>query len=281
MDDLLPAHRPHDVIATSICAQFLQTTMERALTVRSTDTQADAAHRLGATHFSQAPVVDYGEILGCVFVDALDPLSGGTVAAAMVPLRPEALVTADAPISELLRWLQRRRFLFVLDGNDVSGFVVIADLNKQPARTYFYLLVSEVEMNIADLLRAPPNDPEMVLGLLSVGRQKQVRDQYRRQMELGVETDLIGAFMFVDLLTACSKHDELPQKLGIESKATWQKLTGGLDAFRNAVMHLNREMLLEDDREALDGLIRRDHNLRELLARTRHALQDSASAEAP
>ena len=42
--------------------------------------------------------------------------------------------------------------LFVLDGRRITGFFVEADLNKQPARTHFYLLVASLEGGLAHLI---------------------------------------------------------------------------------------------------------------------------------
>lgn len=223
MNESVTAHRPHDAIAAAICARYLQTTMDLALTVGPDEAQSSVLDRLASRSFSQAPVVEDGQILGCVFRDDLEARPKGSVAAVMLPLRPETRVTADALISELLGWLESRRFLFVLDGNKISGFVTIADLNKQPARTYFYLLIAELEMNLAALLRAQPDGPDEIAALLPEARRADVRDRYEHQVRHDVEADLIGAFMFTDVVKAAGRHEALRGHLGVQSSTQWQR----------------------------------------------------------
>jgi len=76
----------------------------------------------------------------------------GTAGEALGEIRPEHLVSADVPVSRALEWLMETPCLFVLDGRRITGFFVEADLNKQPARTHFYLLVASLEGGLAHLI---------------------------------------------------------------------------------------------------------------------------------
>jgi hypothetical protein len=62
-------------------------------------------------------------------------------------------VAGDTPLGALMPAMARSPFLLGVEGRAVSGLVTPSDLNKQAGRTYYYLLVAAVEMNLAERIR--------------------------------------------------------------------------------------------------------------------------------
>jgi CBS domain-containing protein len=142
----------YEDIAAAIQVRHLQVAIDEAVCFERQTVAQTAARLLAERGFDQAPVVDGEAVVGLVrSVDLRDGVA--TVGEALEPIRAEHLVSADAPVAKALAWLREVPCLFVLDGRQVTGFFVEADLNKQPARTYFYLLVASLEAGLARLLR--------------------------------------------------------------------------------------------------------------------------------
>ncbi len=125
----------------------------------------EAKARLTEGRFDYAPVQRDGALVGYVAERELDAGSAEPVLAKLRPITPEIIVSADAPFHDLLRWLDCG-FLFVLEGNRLTGFVTPSDANRQAALSYFYLLIGEVEVGLARLIRGR-FEPDEAVGLLS------------------------------------------------------------------------------------------------------------------
>jgi CBS domain-containing protein len=121
-------------ISAAIQVRHLQVELSDAMTFSTSDSADEASERMRARGFDQAPVLASGRLVGVV--GARDLQNGAvTVADVFTPISAQQPVSAHAPVSDALHWLLGTRCLCVLDGRRVSGFVMEADLNKQPMCT--------------------------------------------------------------------------------------------------------------------------------------------------
>lgn len=255
----------YEDISAAIQVRHLQVEIGEAVSFQRKDEAAGAADVMTARGFDQAPVIEAGRVVGIVKVVAL---RGGakTVGDATEQIRTEHLVSADAPVSSALAWLVEIPCLFVLDGRRITGFFLEADLNKQPARTYFYLLVASLEAGLAQALRGWVGADEMRLLEVMPARMRnrvlKTRDEARRD---DIDADLVAFLLFSDILRIVGAVAELRSWLGARGRRHWHKETGRLVGLRNAVMHPTRELVGRE--RSLPQLIELDARLRGLMQR--------------
>jgi hypothetical protein len=255
-----------DEIAGAIRTRHIQTPIDRAL-VFPADTPEDAvARELAARDFDTAPVTINDEVMGFVHAADLDPQATGSLASVVRRITARTVVAGDSPLASLMRWLRDNRFLFVVEGRDIVGLVTPSDLNKQPARTYFYLLVAGLELSLADLIRGYFPDQTDALRRLPTERQTTVNALLAEEKDDDVAADTVAAMNLTDLLTVVKQTQELRQRFGDYSKNRWQhKVCRPVIDLRHDVMHSVRT-LATDGTASLDRLVALDELLRRLIS---------------
>ena len=138
-------------IAGGILANHLATPMSEVFWVSPTDSAADTRRELAERQFDVAPVLEHGRVIGLVLMDDLRRV--GQVGAATKPLHDGSVISGDVGLPDLLAYLQLEPVLFVLEGRSIAGLVTPTDLGRPAARTYFYLLLAQLEIALAALVR--------------------------------------------------------------------------------------------------------------------------------
>ncbi len=250
-------------IASSIQVRHLQVPLEQAVTF-DPDAPADAVLReLRERAFDRAPVFD-GRVVGVVEAASLGGCDG-SIRDLVRAVDPQQIVSADAPVSLALEWLVETPFLFVLSGRRITGFFVQADLNKQPARLYFYLLVSALEMGLAsELRRWRGRDDEKLLAAMPAAVRRRVLIARDEALAKDTEIDLVDHLTFSEILRVVERIPDIRVPLGSPSQRQWKLRSGPLVDLRNAVMHPTRDLL--DSSHPLGHLVRMDELLRDLLS---------------
>jgi hypothetical protein len=260
-------------VARAIRARLIQTSLERATVFEPTDPQDKAWAVLSHANFDQAPVIENGVPVGYVRRADLRPDSGDSLAAHTRPILPSSLIAGDSQFEHLLPWLAGQGFLFVLDGREVSGFVVPSDVNKQAGRSYFYLLLAELEICLADLIRQRArHDPNLVISALTNGRSAAALRRYRKLQEKNVEADLVAELTLSDLFSIVPADESLRVQLGYWTESQCRADTRPITHLRNRVMHPTKPIL--EDQGGLEELLVVDQKARTLLDRLRVAEVD-------
>jgi len=262
----------YEDISAAIQVRHLEVEIEESLRFEPSERAAHAIEAMTSRGFDQAPVVDRDRVIGLVRAAALqDGVS--TVGDALEAIQTEHLVSADTPVSQAIAWLGEIPCLFVLDGRRITGFFVEADLNKQPARTYFYLLVASLEAGLARLIRewAAGDEAQLLAVMPPKVRQRSAksRDEARTY---DVDSDLVAYLLFSDILRVVQAIPEVRTRLGARGPRQWHKRTGPLVSLRNAVMHPTRDLVGRE--RSLARLVELDTLIRELL----HRLDDPIQA---
>lgn len=253
----------YEEIHLAIRVRQCQTAMDQALAFEPESDEARVHDELEVAKFDQAPVIQGGVPTGYVLRRELAPSSRRPVGAVAHPLEPSVMVSADAPLGRALSWLAAKSFLFVLDGVEISGFVTPSDVNKQPGRTYLFLLIAELELAMSEIVRAHHPDQKDAIELLGRERIPAVHERYEEEQRLNVEADLVSCVQFADLLTITGKSPACRSAFSASSRSEWDRLTGSLDGLRNAVMHPVRPIL--NDRRSLKELVELSGRLEALL----------------
>jgi hypothetical protein len=229
----------HVELGASFQARHIELELERATYLGTDATAARALAVLTGGGFDHAPIVDEGVVIGFGSRSALATVSGSTpIREAMTPLGDGNLVSSDTPIGDLLDLFADQPFLFVLDGGDITGFVTVTDLNKQPARAYLYLVLAGLEIALADLVRWRHGpDQRALLPLLGKRDQDSIKSRFRGDRGEDADADLVSYMGFKHLLRIFEKDRELRAELDRYSQKAWRSVTWPLSELRNDVMH--------------------------------------------
>jgi hypothetical protein len=252
-----------EVIDREFQARHILTPMTRVLCVEPRRLESVVCKELTDGEFDAAPVREDGQVTGLVERNDLMPLEDAPVAAKVKPLTSSQLISAETSLSSVLTDFGSSPFLFVVDDHGIGGIVAPADFNKQAGRAYFYLLVSTLEVLLAERLR---ERDDHWLDILKPSRRDEIiqrLDDLRRQ---DVLADMVSAFNLIDLLSAARHLPEFSD-LGSRSNTVWNgTVVAPINNLRNCVMHSVRA-LTSNSAEGLRQLQSNDALLRDLIGR--------------
>jgi hypothetical protein len=246
-------------LSRAIRARQFQTPLSHALSVRPDEPQAEARSALDANRFDYAPVSTGGSPIGYVVARELSPQSSAPVEEQLRPIGPREIVSADAPFRDLLHWMDRG-ILFVLDGNELTGFVTPSDANRQEARSYFYLLLAEVEVGLADVIRDHFVPVQSALAALPESCSAEVQRRMEADRGKNLDGDVVSYFLFSDLVKVIGRTTEIRPGY---SRHQWEATTGSLVDFRNWVMHPSRTSMTSE--RSVAKLVKFNDRLNELV----------------
>ncbi len=256
---------PYEELARELTAVHIATPVEDLVGFVPDDSLDKATRTMEERQFDYAPVFADGRLIGRVSRKRAAAHGSGSVHEVVEPLTSSFLASADSPIQQVIRWFLSEPWLLLIDGRDPVGLVTPADLNRQPVRVYFYMLISDFEIRLADLLRGLyPNQSEL-LDMLPRSRREQVEHRYMALVEADVDVDRIGAFALTDLCRVAGKSAAVLRILGLEKSRDWQSETGDLIGFRHQVMHPTRPLVKATS--DVGRLVVMDERLRGLLLR--------------
>jgi hypothetical protein len=252
---------PYATIAGAIRTHLLQTPIDQAVTIPPVMSQRDAFAVLRRGNFDQAPVIIDGRVEGFVLRSELSHASSEPAASAVHPLATSQLIAGDAGFPDLVAGLIEAPMLFVLEGRAISGFVTPSDVNKQPGRTHFFLLLADLELSLSEAIRTWHPEQEGLLALLRPARAEQIRTRRNEEVRDNVDADLVADMTLIDLFTIVEKSTPLLAACGYDNPVAWRHNCNAIETLRNAVMHPVRPLLGERrtlaDLQDLDATLRR------------------------
>lgn len=256
---------PYDELARDLTVSHIATGIDQLSVIEADDPVSRVVAVLEPNQFDYAPVRDSDTFVGRVALTTAKRTKSARVRDITEPLAARFLLSANSPISEVIRWLNEEPWLLVVDGKDIAGLVARADLNRQAVRVYFYMLVVDFEVRLSTMLRKRFDRQEELLELLSEQAAFTVWNRYRELKEMDVDIDLVAAMDLSHLSRAFGKSPDLRNGLGYESAKAWKQAVGGIVGFRHQVMHPVRPLL--SSQEDHERLIEMDLRLRGLLHR--------------
>jgi predicted transcriptional regulator len=178
--------------------------------------------------YSQIPVRDGDHI--CGVLERAGCKRDGTVRDALRILDESILIAAGAPLIEFLDLAAGSAYRLVVDGGKVDGIVTRSDLQKLPVRVVVFTLVTNLELLMADVIRARAVDSLAWNQCLNENRQKIVKVKFDK---------LSGEDFDLDELTCtdfCDKRTILKSMLG-DLPESFNKDLKEIEELRNSVYH--------------------------------------------
>lgn len=225
--------------------RHIATSLQDAEIVKSTDEPTAAAKRLRERRFDQAPVLAGKRVVGWVLTEALH--NATKVKSVLHELGDSAIVSEDASISDVLRLLAKQGFVFTVGERGLAGFVTPSDLDRHASRTHFYLLLADVEMALADIVRHDVLEARVLarLGGYSLKRWKSASAE-------NAEADAVEYLYIKDLAELF-----LETQWGATLDQSHRDAMTELCKFRPTVMHPTRRLTAGRNPQMLASLARR------------------------
>jgi hypothetical protein len=141
---------------------------------------------------------------------------------------PNKTVSKDLDIMSLIKMLDRNSFFFVVH-DEIVGIVTVADLRKGAVRMFFYLLLYRLENQLKTFFNERMSEADFI----------ELASPKCRMQKKDYELSVFEECSFYDYLVALKNYDAFKQKHYLSIREV--EKFGGLDKFRNWIMHPSRE----------------------------------------
>ena len=238
-----------------------------------------AFSKMDSRNIDYAPLLRDGAFSGYVDIKDLAGVRGKTCRELAKEVTVKNKISPKARLGDVLKRLVDEPFLFVIKDKRLRGIITRADVNKHAFRTLFYIILSELESLLVDLIRIRL-PCEKHLHLLSEERAKDVLYNYWRAKAGNVEISIEQYLSFSDIVNIIlkSKDMEVWRVLGCTSKKQVKELSSLVD-LRNRVMHSTRSLL--DEENSIVRISRQYTKIWELIERlleNRDAIEDDIAS---
>ena len=147
-------------------ARDIQTRMdEHPTSIDVEESSKSAAERLDKFSYEQAPVTENGQVVGWILRSNIDASSESKVNFDL--LDQADLISADAPLNDLLQRLMHQKLIFLVGATGIEGFAVQSDIERHVSRAHLYLLISGLEICMAKILSTNLSNPDVVIPKMS------------------------------------------------------------------------------------------------------------------
>ena len=193
---------------------------------------------LGKLNYTMAPVRVDGLIKK--FVRRRDLKEKGNVSDYSIEINKNQLISYDTELLNLVDYFnfcsESDPFYFILRGNNIVGFVLPADFNKQPARTLFYILFSKLEIDLKQTFQKCFKDDEW-LKILPTSEKGKILCQYEELQKQDLEISKLECAQMKNLLDAIRENEFLLNEIGGCSKNQFKNIAEDMRHFRDLTMH--------------------------------------------
>lgn len=220
-----------------------------------------------SANIDYAPIVEEGEVTGYVNRKDLVCIEGKTLGELARNIAPQSRISLWLCLESVLKLLVDEPLLFVTDNGLVIGIITRADVNKRAFGTFFYIVLSELESQLVNLIQTML-PCERHLQLLSEERAKDVLYNYWKAKTENAEISMEQYLSFSDIINIILKSKDMViwSVLGRTSKKQVKNLTSLID-LRNRVMHSTRSLLTRD--HSISHILEQYEHIWELLKNLR------------
>jgi len=163
------------------------------------------------------------------------------------PMTCDWLVARDTPIPKIVSLFVsgNKRSLFIISGQDIVGLVTPADLNKLPARTYFYNLIAALEITITEQIQEQKLTHHEIFTLLGKDTKRQ-KEILKMLEDSDLKLDIVHTLYLPEMVKIIRKNEQVRKRLGFSSGENVKNQIGGLVEFRNTIMHPTKPILSDE-----------------------------------
>ena len=229
-------------------ARDIQTRMtDRPVCVDINESVEGALDRLMRLGFDQAPVRSGLVEIGYVLKKELE--GAKSIESAFHRLSPEDLISADAPLNDLLLRLVDKGLIFIVDKNGIDGFVVPSDIGRHVSRAHLNLLISGLEILMTKIVAAENLSADELTQYMAPESQK----ARARDLRQGLDANPVEYLGIAGLGKLMIRLKSPLIHLGVKEQ-DWESFIDGVTSLRNWVAHSNTEQIT---RHPFEDIVRR------------------------
>ena len=145
--------------------------------------------------------------------------------------------------------LESRSFYFLSNERRIVGLITIANLNCRQVKVYLFSLLSELEIQLGNLVSRHCSELEllgMTLGKNEDLKYDKVKERYNEDKANGVDVPLVEYLYLSDLIKVIRSR-KLFGQLGYQSGQKFNEAFGSLVTLRDTVAHPTRTLIIDPE----------------------------------
>lgn len=164
-----------------------------------------------------------------------------------LPVTHRDVISFKTPLRNVIQGfaLESRNFYFLCSERRIVGLISIANLNCRQVKVYLFSLLSELEVQLANLVSHHCSETElleMTFGIEEKSKYADVKKRYTSDKAKGVDVPFVEYLYFSDLLKAIRKKG-LFEELGYQSGGKFDDAFNPLVTLRHVVAHPTRSLI--------------------------------------
>lgn len=222
----------------SLSVRLIATPRAKMVTCSPGETLASVRARVLDDGFDHVPVEHQGALTGILEMRKTDGAPGDRVVhQEAVPIGEHHLLGAESSILEFIEQAHLYPFRFVVETEGINGLVSLSDIQQLPVRASLFALVTQLEITMADVIRAYLPDQDAWLNKLSETRRGEVMDKVEAAMRDNSQVDSLLYTQFCDKRTLL--EGLIGQGVIEESRRKFKKTFQAAEELRNKLAHAN------------------------------------------
>ena len=179
-----------------------------------------------------------GPVIGYVVAKDIDNDDFKTY---IMKINLECLISDSTPIAELFTVLSSKQYCFVVYGNDITGIITRADINKPIVRIYIFGIISLIEMHLnAWISHFYPNNTWV--SKVHKVRMKKAKEVYEQRKGNNQELTLLECLQLCDKRDLLKRTDSFIEIFDF-SKSSFETLLGRTEKIRNELVHSQNSII--------------------------------------
>jgi hypothetical protein len=206
----------------------------------------NAAQEMSKHHFDILPIVDADGVKEYFHTEVWEDYS--SVIRRRITHRD--VIPFATPLRDVIEGfaLKSRSFYFLGNERRIVGLISVANLNCRQVRVYLFSLLSELEIELGNLISEHCSETELLDLTFGAATQKSkhesVRDRYNSAKAKGVDVQVVEYLYLPDMIKVIGKK-KLFGQLGYQSCGKFADVFNPLVSLRNTVAHPTSSLIVD------------------------------------
>lgn len=229
---------PYRNVSESLTASMMMTPRKELYSFRLREKVSNVLEKMEAHNFDVAPVAENGSVQWFVQRKALKAQNSSTFLKEVAEsIMVKYVISEQTKIEELLDLLTKQDFFFVIGKKEVTGLITAADLNRRPVKLLFYLLISELEARLIEMIKHRFPQITDSFKHLRPAQKMEIEGYLEGSRRGDSEISVEQYFSTSHVMTIVVEDSILREQLGYRSKKQARKNLDPIVSLRNKIMH--------------------------------------------
>lgn len=229
---------PYRNVSESLTASMMMTPRKELCSFRLREKASNVLEEMEAHNFDVAAVTENGNVQWFVQRKALKAQNSSILLKEVAEsIMVKYVISEQTKIEELLDLLTKQDFFFVIGKKEVTGLITYADLNRRPVKLLFYLLISELEARLIEMIKHRFPQITDSFKHLRPAQKMEIEGYLKGSRRGDSEISVEQYFSTSHVVTIVVEDSTLREQLGYSSKKQARKNLDPIVSLRNKIMH--------------------------------------------